>query len=480
MPKEIFLPRRSKVVASLMVLTLPLVSACAPDLGPLPEPKAVENYDAAKTLKAAERAWPKADWWVAYNDPQLTSLIEEAVKGAPEVRIADARLRAAVAAQSQARGALGIASGAEAMVPTVKQSLNTGFPDEFKTFLPKKFHVGGQVDVQAYYDFDIAGKNRARLAAATSEADAAAVEARAARLSLSTAVATAYADLVRLTVERDMAASAIRVRKDSLALVTARVKQGLDTKAAAAQAEAALETAKTRSAAIDGQISLVRNQIAALLGKGPDRGQDIALPKRPDVRPIGVPANLPAELLGRRPDIVAARLRVEAAAERIKVARADFYPNINLTGLLGLQAFDIADVLTGDSLMGHFGPAIQLPLFPGDSLKGALKGARATYAMEVAQYDRTVTTAFKDVADVLASEKALSAQTAHARAAETAAEQAWRLIRLRYKGGLARYSEVLQAEDSLLGARTQVANLEAQTFAEDIALVRALGGGFGS
>jgi NodT family efflux transporter outer membrane factor (OMF) lipoprotein len=229
---------------------------------------------------------------------------------------------------------------------------------------------------------------------------------------------------------------------------------------------------------IDGQIALARNQIAALVGKGPDRGLDIPLPANPTLKALGVPANLSADLIGRRPDIVAARLRATAAAKRIDVAHADFYPNINLNGYLGYQSVGLSQLLTSSSLIGQIGPAISLPIFDGGRIEGAYRGARAEYDEAVATYDQTLTTALREVADALANQRELSNELGHSRASLAASEDAYRVTQQRYGAGLSRYLDVLTSEDTLVTQRQTVADLQARAFVQNVALVRALGGGF--
>src|SRR6185312_2290547 len=229
---------------------------------------------------------------------------------------------------------------------------------------------------------------------------------------------------------------------------------------------------------IDGQIALARNQIAALLGKGPDRGLEVALPASPKLKAFGVPANLAANLIGRRPDVVAARLRATAAAKRIDAAHADFYPNINLTGYVGYQSFGIKDLISPASLIGQIGPAISLPIFDGGRIEGAYRGARAQYDEAVATYDQTLTTALREVADAVVNQRELAKELEHSRAALAASEDAYRVAQQRYGAGLSRYLDVLTSEDTLVVQRRTVADLQARAFTQDVALVRALGGGF--
>jgi NodT family efflux transporter outer membrane factor (OMF) lipoprotein len=194
----------------------------------------------------------------------------------------------------------------------------------------------------------------------------------------------------------------------------------------------------------------------------------------------GLPGNLQASLLGRRPDIVAARLRAEAAAKQIDVAGAQFYPDVNLAAFIGFQSLGLNMLSKSGSVTGSIGPAITLPIFDSGRLKGQYKGARAEYDAAVASYNGAVTQALHEVADVGVSQRALAGRLERTQAAVDAATEAHRIAQNRYRGGLATYLEVLNAEDALLANVQALANLRSRRFALDVQLVRALGGGYQS
>jgi NodT family efflux transporter outer membrane factor (OMF) lipoprotein len=469
---------RSLAQAAALSMPLLALAACAPDLGAKPDPASIESFATQKSFAAPNARWPDADWWKAYGDPQLDGLMDEALAGSPDLKIAAARARQADGAAEQSGAALLPSLTANASGSEYRPSLNEGFPKQFQKLLPHGWHSQARVTGDLNYDIDLFGRDRAAFAAATSDAQAAQIDADEARLTLSASVATAYANLVQLTADREAAQDAVNVRAQSADLIGQRLRAKLENSGELSQENARVESAKADLDRIDGQIALARNQLAALLGKGPDRGLDIALPHAAKIAPFGVPSSLPADLLGRRPDIVAAKLRAEAAASRIDVAHANFYPNIQLTGFMGQQAVGISDLISPASRIGQIGPAISLPIFDGGKLNGEYRSARAEYDEAVASYDKTLTGALHDVADALANQRELSAELAHARAALGESENAWRIATLRYKAGLSRYVEVLTAEDTLVTQRRDVADLQAKSFAQDVALVEALGGGF--
>ena len=465
---------RGALLAGVVVL-----SGCAtmPQKGDLPSLSSVDRFASSEMLSAPPADWPSDRWWEAFEDAQLTALIEEGLVGATDVRVAQARFARAEALVQETRSRLLPTLNANAEGGATKQSYNYLFPREFA---PQGWPDYGQASLGLDWQLDFWGRNRAALAAARSEAEAAGAEAAAARLAVSASIAGAYADLSGLYAEQDTAKQAIVVRGRTLELIEGRNAEGLENDGAVQRARSAFATARGDLAALDESIALTRNRIAVLLGSGPDRGLAITRPAPNIHGGFGLPANLPAELIGRRPDIIAARLRSEAAASRIKEARAAFYPNVNLAGLIGLQALGIDNVFKSGSEFGTVGPALSLPIFDGGRLRGQYRAAEADYQAAAAQYDGALAQALREVADAAASERALSERLDRAQEAERAANAAWTVANNRYRGGLATYLDVLAAEDALISARRTVASLQNRGFALDVVLVRALGGGFRS
>lgn len=468
--------RQIGVSVSLLMASL-LASACAtmPAATPARVAKAADAYATAQTLPASDAAWPVDTWWKAYGDVQLNALIDEALAGSPTLAQAEARLRRAQALANQAKAAELPGVSANGSVERAKQSYNYGIPADF---VPQGYNNYGRLSLDFGWELDFWGKNRSAVAAATSEAQAAEADAAQARLMLATSIASTYADLARLYAECDVAERSVALRLETESLVRDRVANGLDTRGELRQAEAGAPNARAELAAIDEQIAQTRNGLAALLGAGPDRGQAIARPSIASLKPFGLPANLAADLIGRRPDVVAAKWRAEAASKRIGQAKAAFYPNVNLAAGIGVQALHLSDVFASGSDIGSVGPAVSLPIFEGGRLRANLRAAEADRDSAVAAYDSAVTQALRDVADVAASERALSTRLAESRAALAANEDGFRIARLRYQGGLSTYQNVLIAELAVLAQRRIVADLETRALTLDVALVRALGGGF--
>jgi NodT family efflux transporter outer membrane factor (OMF) lipoprotein len=193
---------------------------------------------------------------------------------------------------------------------------------------------------------------------------------------------------------------------------------------------------------------------------------------------FGLPPELAVNLLGRRPDVVAARLQAQAQASRINQKKSEFYPNVNLSAFVGVQSLGLDNLGNSGSSIGSIGPAISLPLFTAGRLQGELRGTQARYAETVANYNATVTRALQEVANNAVSQKALGQRLQKAQEAVDAATESHHVASNRYEGGLANYLEVLTAEDGLLNSLSAQTNLRSQSFTLDIDLQRALGGGY--
>jgi NodT family efflux transporter outer membrane factor (OMF) lipoprotein len=461
----------------LLAVGLGLASGCAqiPRLDPPPAMKKVDELGSSNSFAVPVAAWPSDQWWHVYGDTQLNALIDEALRNAPDLDLAQARLKAA-AAQVQGAGATRFPEvTASTEIAEAKQSYDFLVP---RQALPNGWNGYGAATLNMSYELDFWGKNRAALAAAVSEQRAAEVEIAQTRLILSTSVASAYAGLLHLYTLRDNATDTLSLREQTVALFDKRHRYGLETLASVRQVEARQAAAKGDLLSIDERIVLQKNAIAALLGAGPDRGLEITRPTVAWVGSQGLPSNLSLELLGRRPDILAARLRTEAAAHRIDQRKAGFYPSVNLLAFAGFQSVGIDNLFKSASQSAAAGPAISLPIFNTQRLQGEFKGARAEYDAAVATYNGTLSMALREVADAATSRKSLDEELGAARAAVAAAAEARQMVNSRYEGALATYLDVLSAEDLLISARRSEAELETRALILDVSLVRALGGGF--
>lgn len=468
----------SRVAAlALLGATTAMAGCTAPDLGARPRMTTPADLraDASFASGEAARDWPQERWWTAYGDPQLDALVQEALAGSPSVAAAQARIRQARGAAEVAGAATLPTLGGQGSAGFVKQSYNNGVPAEF---VPKGWKSTGTLALSGDFDLDLWGRNRKALAAATSEREAAVADERQAELLLSSNVVSSYFDLARL-IEREKAlVDADRARSDTVRLFDGRVQQGLESQAPLRQAQASAATARAALSQVREQIVLRRHAIAALLGAGPDRGLEITPPDLTRIPATGVPADARIGLAGRRPDIVAARLRAQAAGSRIDAAKAAFLPDISLRGLFGLTSLGLSNLIDSGSTYGNAGGAVSLPIFQGGRLRGNYRQARGGYDAAVANYNATVVGALQEIADALASRDAAAQQEVDAAEAQRTARLAWDLSLTRYRGGLSSYIEALTAETAALQAREAAVDAHFRTLALDVALKRALGGGY--
>lgn len=455
-----------------------LVAACASTggLAPRAKPNEAASLEARRSLEGAPvspAAWPAADWWTRFGDSQLNALVEEALSDSPTMGVAGARLDRAVALAVAAGAPLAPQVNAQFDTNRQRFSANGIFPPP----IAGAWFTQSQLALGFGYEIDLWGKNRAAYDAALGRARAAEVDAFAAKLLLSASVAHAYAQLGRAFDQLDVAQAALKQRETVYDLTRQRLAAGLDTKVELKQAEASVPAARQRIAQLEEDIALARSQLAALAGKGPDRGLSI---ERPHLHSAAVPlpAMLPADLLGRRPDILAQRWRVEAARRDIDGAKAQFYPNFNLAALAGVQSVTLAKLFGRGSEIPSVGAAIQLPLFDGGRLRGNLGVKDADYDLAVEQYNQTLLDAMREVVDRLASLRSVDAQNGEARAGLDAAEEAYAVAVARYRAGLGNYLQVLAAETQVLEQKNLRADLRYRELDLSIDLIRALGGGF--
>lgn len=411
-------------------------------------------------------------WWKYWGDPQLNDLLQVALHEAPSVAIAAARFRHAQALvdSSKADDRPGITGSA--------QLEGDRFPDHYLYPSPYAGSGGstGSLMVNVNYHLDFWGKRRQAQDAASAHLSASQAEVADATLLLETSVLESYIDLDLLYQTRDLGAQALEERLQIMSLLTVRQKAGLSTDIDAIQVQESIATTRAEIARIDGAIVQRKNRIAALLGQDPGYAEGI---RRPAMQAIGNPAPLsaiPATLLGYRPDIAVRRAEVEEAAHKIGVAKAAFYPDVDLTGFAGLVSLDVGDLLRAGSTSLGAGPVVTLPIFDGGQLRSALKGRTADYDMAVANYRAAIASALQQVADGVA---VLNAEQLRRTEAETS-ELHWRhvvaLQQARVHQGFSTDLDLLAARIQLLITQRQVAEARERVAMQQVVLIGALGG----
>jgi len=445
-----------KGIAALAVLTISLVIAgCASTRGIAPQARGIEasSLDAGAAIRAAnaDAQWPAADWWRAYNDPQLNAWIEAAHAGNPTLAVAQARVREAQSMVGVARAVLS---------PQVNGNLSIErqhWPDN-DWYGPDPYAEANTWDntgtLGLSYHLDLWGKDKNAAERALDTAHASAADERAAQLELEGNVVRAYIGMSMNYALLDIA-KATMLQQQIVDLATRRLNGGLGTQLDVSQAETPIPEYERQIDALEEEIALSRNQLAALAGKGPGAGDPITRPTLSLDAPACLPSALPAELLGHRPDIVAARWTVAAQARGIDVAKANFYPDINLLASIGGYAAGgpMSEFLRSATGSWTAGPALALPIFDGGRLRWQLGAADAGYDTAVEQYNQTIVSALKDVADQVVRIRSLETQENDAERSVATGRKNYDLSKEGYRRGLTDYLNVLIAENQLLHAQ---------------------------
>ncbi|MBD9434410.1 efflux transporter outer membrane subunit [Achromobacter sp. ACM03] len=434
----------------------------------------VAALDGAKLgLTSQDTVWPETQWWQRYGDPQLNALLDEGLANNPSMSAAQARL-------AKANAAVGIARAP--LLPRVDANYTLTREHLSKDYIYPA-PMGGSVvsdnrlALDFSYELDFWGKNRSRLQAAVSQQAAAAADAQAARNLLAGALVRAYLNLQNAFAQRDVLNRVLAQRAEVLSLTQGRYTAGLDTQVEVKQAESSLAAGKVELTQTDTTLAQLRNQVAALAGAGPQRGQSLQ-PVALTAPAGGVPANVPLDLLGHRPDVTAAKWRAEAARHAIDSAKAEFYPNVNLAAFVGFQAMGTGNLLGADARMAGFGPAVTLPIFHGGELNANLAGRRADADLAVSDYNQTVLDAVHQVADALDGLRLLDQEKAQQRQAREAIDAAYDLAVKRYKAGMGNYISVLIAQTGVLTQARLDTDLRIRAYQLDATLANALGGGY--
>ena len=311
------------------------------------------------------------DWWRSLGDPQLDMLMAAGLAGSPSIAAATARLKSAEALLGEARAERDPQIAADGQL--VRQRLSGRYT------IPPPYAGSsrwiGTAQATLDWNLDLFGRQRAAIAEARASADAAALDTGAARLMIEGAIAQAYVDLDRTYRLADVARAFVEGREESVGIVQARIRNGLASQFDAHAAETLLAEARQALLRAESSRAVAENLLATLAGRGPDFARTIVRPMLHLEGIMPLPDVLPADLLGRRPDLLAAQARIDAALAGQRAARADFYPNIDLKALVGIASIGLSSLVSTDAATYGGGPAFRLPIFDGGRLRARYAGA---------------------------------------------------------------------------------------------------------
>jgi NodT family efflux transporter outer membrane factor (OMF) lipoprotein len=457
---------------SALTLSASILSGCV--AAPPTTPQVAEVKTETLGLAGAPAPHVPVQWWKAFQDPQIDRLAEQVMVNNPSLASALARMRAAQAELSVARA------------DDLPQVTLEG--SEQRTLFSKNYIIPppyggsyawyGSLTGNISWNLDFWGKQAALIDKARATAEGARLDAAAAHLALSGSFAQVYINLLLNYQNGDIADQAVAERQEILKITQGRFDAGLENGSAVAQARTLLAQARSDQLRFAAAREMDVHAIAALAGEGADGYAAITRPAPHLDVALPLPQTLPVDLLSRRPDVLAARSRVDAAMHGREAAHADFFPDINLAGLIGFQSLGLSNLLTGGSFTMGLGPAIHLPIFDAGKLRAQYAGATAELDIAVADYNGAVVNGIKQAADAMTQVKSLAAQREQQQEAVTQAERAFRIAEDRYRSGLDTQLPMLTTESTLLQARSALAATVAASAQQRITLLLTVGGGF--
>lgn len=420
--------------------------------------------------------WPQEEWWLIFNSPQLTDLISEALCRNPTLQEVEATIRVAKQEAIIARSQLFPYLFFDADLSKSYLSQN-GLYRAFNPTIPLDANLI-DISFSLEYEFDFWGKNRNLFLAAIGEALADEAEAAQVRLIVTTSIAQAYFALKANLLRKELYEALLRVNETTLELL-----QLMETKALASRldpllaVEAVYET-KQLIANIDQEIRVGNHLLNYLVGRGPDvpiwvDGKLSGLPRR-----LAIPENLTLDLLARRPDLMAQIWRAKALAHEVGAAMADFYPNISISALIGLESIFYSKIFNPKSFTANVTPALHLPIFTAGAIRANVRANRAAFDAAIYAYNDLVLKSAREVADLLVLAEAIFEQKAEQDRVVSASQERHQLTVMRAKSGLDSRFDELAIQTELINKQLQNVSLLYGEYATAVQLIRALGGGY--
>jgi multidrug efflux system outer membrane protein len=414
-----------------------------------------------------------AQWWTQFGDPVLDQLVAEALAGNLDIRIAAARVDQFIGALGATRSQLFPQIGYGVQATTAQASrlgvppLPPGADPTFSLF---------QASLGATWQIDLFGRIRRQTEAAQAQVYASEQGQRGVVLTLVSNIAASYIALRALDRQLEIAKATAANFEKTAHIFDLRFKQGIISKTEVMQITSQVQQARTAIPAFEQAIAAQENLISLLLGRNPGpipRGKSIDQLLVPQI-----PADLPSTLLERRPDVLQAEQNLVAANANVGAARALYYPNVSLTGLLGTVSTDFGKLFSGDAQAYSLAASVAGPIFTFGAIKGQNNAADAVREQAMLGYRQTVLNAFRETNDALVGSAAKSEEVAAQQLRVDALREFARLAALRFDNGLTGYLEVIFAENELFVAELNATRLRAERQAQVINVYRAMGGGW--
>lgn len=430
---------------------------------------------------------PEAEWWKAFQNEELSGLIEQALQQNHDVKRALARVLEGRASVMSATAGLYPQMNLSSSYSNIAVSRNTlaglGLATGQQSG-PKVFATPGTTfdlwnsALDLRWEMDFWGRIRRGREAAVADAQAIEQDARAVALTLVSDVGQSYFRIRELDEQLNIAKRTLDVRQEYLDIIQKRASVGLASDLDVKRTEVLVAEAAGLIPDLARTRALETHRLEVLTGMSPGSLDLQSKPLRTVVIQPNIPVGLPSQLLERRPDILQAEATLIASNARIGQARAYFFPTLSITGQGGLQSAEFSNWFTGNSSNYSIGPSIILPIFQGGTNLARLDSAESRYVQMLESYQQTILLAFREVADVLTSLRSRAEQLARQREQLSAAQEAVRLADIRYRTGLVNYLDVLDAQRTALAAETQLVLTERTRLTDMVSLFKALGGGW--
>ncbi len=462
------LPRLSAVFMAVLLAGCSL----APDYQrpDAPIPGSYPGQNGVAQASAADLGWEQF-----FHEPRLKALISLALENNRDMRIAVKRVDEARAQYGITRSDQFPQIGATAQEQAQRMPPNMRMAGPDSPAVTRSFTSGiGITD----FELDFFGKQR-NLSEAAFQSYLATVEGRkTAQINLIGQLATAYYNLRAAQQQNELVAKTLKSRQATYDLVQTRFRGGVASALDVNQAKTSLDAARATSAELDRSEQQARNAMQLIIGAPLPANLPPPSPFAGDVLMAKIPAGLPSDLLTRRPDIIAAEHDLLAANANIGAARAAFFPSISLTGLIGTASPTLGSLFAGGQGSWTFSPAISLPIFTAGRLRNNLELTEVRKDIAVAQYEKTIQTAFREVADALAGEATYGTQLQALREQQKSAYESLNLADLRYKNGIDSFLQVQTAQINLFTVQQSFVQAGLGSLLNRVELYKALGGGW--
>jgi len=447
----------------------------APSFKELTPAAAPDNAD-WQTAKPQDTI-PRGDWWTLFHDEGLNALEPQIATANQTLKAADANLRAARANLRVQNASRYPTIGLNPFLGGERLSANGPYHN---TAEAEANNGQGDLDVplQLNYEVDLWGAVRRNITAAREQSQASAADRQTALLSLQAELATDYFELRAADAQQKLLNDTVAQYAEAVRITNDRYLGGVAVKSDLTQAQTQLQDAKVQAADVAIARAQYEHAIAILIGKP---AASFSLPPAPlplSVTPPVVPPGLPSQLLERRPDIAAAERRTAAANEQIGIARAAYFPSLNIGAAAGQASNGFSSLLEKSSFIYSLGPTIGETFYDGGRRKGLSEEALATYDNTTANYRQTVLTAYQQVEDNLVALRVLSHEQEQQAQATASAVESERIFNNRYVGGVDTYLQVITAQTSALQNQRNDIDILRRRMDSSVLLIKVLGGGW--